>query len=477
MKSRLACALWMIAALAHAPSLAHAQDTTARDRVSRAVERFEAALTTTDPDRRRRELESALAELEEANRLDSETLIEWNLARVEQELGRPVAALEHVERFLASVPADHPRRAAAEALASSLRTRVASVWIDSPVVGARVSIEGELRGTTPLDHPLRVPAGEVTITLGAPGYREGTRRIRVAGETETRVRIELELEATALGEVRVQSALLDVQITIDDQVRGTTPLPGSAALTPGTHVLIAERVGYRRLRRTIDVELGAEQTIDVTLEPDPDATLATLTLQLPRAHAAASIDGARVDLDSALRLPEGRHALALEVEERDDWSGVVTLAAGAELVETPPLEWHDDAFARRHDGAELQRIAGATVVAAGASAFVAGVVLILVAALDTDPSEASTRAQYDTCHANPACGPLMLNRLGGDLAYLDALGTLEYGLGAGLAIAGAAATAVGLWLTLDAPSDERIRAAAHAALRLGPASIELMGAF
>lgn len=457
---------------------AEAQETSARVRVRRAIERFEAALGTTDPELRRRELEAALAELDEANRLESEVLIEWNLARVEQELGRPVRAIEHVERFLAGVPADHPRRPEAEALLSSLRPRVARLWVETQVAGARVLIEGESRGTTPLSEPIRVPSGEVSVEVSAPGYQTGARRVRIAGETETHVRIELELEATALGEVRIRCALLDVQITIDDQVRGRTPLEGTAALTPGAHVLIAERPGYRRLRQTIEVELGAESTVDVVLEPDPDAALGTLTLRIPDADAELSVDGSEVDLDDRLRLPAGRHALELDVEEREDWEGVVTIAPGEETIETPALRWEDAAFLRRHDGAELQRVVGATMLGTGIAAALAGLVLVSVAAADTDPHEASVLRELLACRALPLCNAMAReDELSNEVAYLDALGQLQYGLGGGLIALGAIASGVGLWLFLDAPSDEGIRRAAHAYLRVGPLHLTLGGSF
>ena len=476
----LSLMLPIVETLAFLPPHAHAQAPSARDRVRRAVARFEAALQTTDPELRRRELEAALAELDEANRLESETLIEWNLARVEQELGRPVRALEHVERFLAGAPAGHARRVEAEALASVLRTRVASVWVEAQVASARVLIDGEVRGTTPLSAAIRVPAGEVTVEVSAPGYQTGARRIRVAGETETRVRVELELEATALGEVRVRSSLLDVQITIDDQVRGTTPLDGTAALTPGRHVLIAERAGYRLLRRTIDVELGAEQTVDVELEPDPNARLATLALRLPAARAELKIDGRVVDLDDPIRIPEGRHALALDVEERQDWTGAITLRAGQSSTETPALRWTDDAFAHRHANARGQRVIGGVVIGAGGAALAAGVTLVLYGAFVAVPAYDGFAANVARCNLDTTsleCNPFNRPALDANFAQASTAVEISYGLGIPLLVAGAIAIPIGVWLFADAPDDDAIRSAAHASLRVGPARLELVGTF
>ncbi|MDQ3032039.1 MAG: PEGA domain-containing protein, partial [Myxococcota bacterium] len=461
-----------------APTPATAQSTAARERIRRAVERFETALRASDPELRRRELEAALAELEEANRLESEVLIEWNLGRIEHELGRPVRALEHVERFLAGVPRDHPRRADGEALAAVLRTRVALLWVESQIPGARVAIDGEPRGVIPLSGPLRVPAGEVRVEVSAPGYRDAECRVRVAGETETRVRVDLELDAAALGAVRLRSALLDVRIAIDGEVRGTTPLERTIPLTPGMHVLVADRPGYRPSERTLEIERGGEQVIEIALEPDPDAAPGTLSLRLPDARSELRIDGVAVEARGAIPLPRGRHALALDVEEREPWEGLATIEPAQDTALAPELRWQDGAFVRRHDGAELQRTVGGVVIGAGGASLAAGLVLVLVAALDTDPREASTLAELEACRAVPSCNTSFVEEeLTAAHTELDAIGTLQYGLGGGLLAVGALAAAVGFGIFVGAPSDPEIRAAAHASLRIGPGSIAVLVAY
>lgn len=471
----------LLTVVAVAPEAA-AQDVSARDRVRRAIERFEAALGTSDPEARRQALEAALAELDEANRLESEILIEWNLARVEQELGRPVRALEHVERFLAGIGEEHPRHDEAEALAAALRPRVALLWVESQVAGARVLIEGEVRATTPMAAAIRVAAGEVMVEVSAPGYQTGNRRVRLAGETETHVRVELELEATALGEVRIHSRLLDVQITIDGEIRGTTPLSGTAALTPGSHELIAERPGYRRLRRTIDVELGTEQTIEVDLEPAPDAPLGVVRLRLPTAEAELTVDGAEIEVDElddgALELPEGRHAIVLDVEERRDWEGVAEAHAGAETELVPDLRWEDAVFARLHDNAEIQRIAAVATIAAGGIVMGVGIFLTAWGFGTAAQNAAGARARHDACLAMPTlCELNEMLQLEQDIAYYEWAGPLSGGFGVATLVLGAATIPIGVWLFADAPSDDRIRSAAHARLGVGPSGLTVSGAF
>jgi hypothetical protein len=476
-----ACSMVLVlAVLAPAVALplpALAQDTSARDRVRRAIERFEAALAATDPDLRRRELEAALAELEEANRLDAEVLLEWNLARIELELGDVVAALEHVERFLAGAPEGAPRRAEAEAMRIALEARVGFLAVTTSVEGARVSIDGEVRGTTPMPE-IRVASGAIVVEVTAPTYRTETRRLRIASQEHARLSVDLERDRGTVGELRLRSALLDVQVTIDDAVIGTTPLSTTVALPPGPHTLIAERRGYRTLRRTIEVEVGSEQTIDLELEVDPDASLGTLVLHVPDVPGRVSIDGEEGDLDDVLELPEGRHAIELDLEEREDWEGELTITPGASTDLTPELTWQDGVMSRLHDNAEIQRITGASVLAAGGALLLTGAVLLVYGAVVAQAEVDDVRGRLAVCEEMmSACTVGELNNLRGRLAEIEGIPVIDYAVGTALAIAGAIAIPIGAWLLVDAPSDDTLRRRASASLRIGAGSLLIDGTF
>lgn len=457
------------------PSLA--QDTSARDRVRRAIERFEAALSATDPDLRRRELEAALAELEEANRLDAEVLLEWNLARIELELGDVVAALEHVERFLSGAPAEAPRRSEAEAMRIALEARVGFLSVTSSAEGARVSIDGELRGTTPMPE-IRVASGAITVEVSAPTFRTETRRMRIASQEHASLSVDLERDRGTVGELRMRSSLLDVQVTIDDTVVGTTPLSTTVALPPGPHTLVAERRGYRTLRRTIEVEVGSEQTLDLDLEVDPDAVLGTVVLRVPEVPGRLTIDGAEGDLDDALSMPEGRHTIELDLEEREDWEGEVTVAPGVETELRPELTWQGGVMSRLHDNAETQRITGAIVLAAGGALLVAGATLIAYGAAVAQPEVDTVRARLAFCESSmDACTVGEVSNLRNRLPEVEGVPAIDYGVGAALALVGAIAIPIGAWLFADAPSDDSLRARASASLRIGAGSLILDGTF
>jgi tetratricopeptide (TPR) repeat protein len=69
---------------------------------------------------------------------------------------------EHLERSLAAVEA-----------------HLAWLEVESNIAGAQVWIGGELVGSLPLDRPMRIAAGEVTVELRAPGYAAIRRTFQV----------------------------------------------------------------------------------------------------------------------------------------------------------------------------------------------------------------------------------------------------------------------------------------------------------
>ena len=445
-------------------SAADAQTPTGRERVRRAIERYEAAMEATDPDARRAGLEAALAELSEAQRVEPQPLLEWNLAQIELELGEVVRALEHVERFVREVPPTHPRHPGAVALEASLARRVGAISITSTPAGARVFVGDEERGRTPITS-LRVASGEVTVRVEAEGFRAETRRVRVASEGTATLTVGLERDLGAQGAVRITTALLDVQITIDGAVLGTTPLE-SIPLAAGVHEIVAERRGYLAVRRSVEIATGVEQVVALTLEPDPAVPNGTLSLSLPEAPARVSIDGAQsIAWSGPVPLAPGRHTIAIEVEERAPWQETIAVEEGGVHETTPELRWQDVAFTRRHDQAEAHRVgavvtivlgAGALLGAAGSIGWALGVAAPRLPELDARISA----CRLSTC--SPPLGDLVQER-----SYYADVGPIALGVGIGLAVIGAAAVIVGSWVFGDAPSDERVRRAAHARLALG----------
>ena len=124
------------------------------------------------------------------------------------------------------------------------------------VAGARVSVGGQERGSTPLP-PFELPAGEHELTVRAEGYRPFSGRVSVkgAGQEET-LRVELVPDRAA---VSFASEPAGAEVRVDGHALGTTPL--TAPLTSGTRQVEFVLAGYLPERRSIEVV--AEQALTV----------------------------------------------------------------------------------------------------------------------------------------------------------------------------------------------------------------------
>jgi tetratricopeptide (TPR) repeat protein len=134
--------------------------------------------------------------------------IDFNLAQSLNELGRPLEALGHYERYVRRVKeADSPedwKRAHEQIF--RLEGLIARVEIQASVAGAEVSIDGSPVGTTPLPAPIRLVPGPHAMVVSRPGYeRHVIERTLEAGETIVE-RVELRTEEDAAAARRALEA-------------------------------------------------------------------------------------------------------------------------------------------------------------------------------------------------------------------------------------------------------------------------------
>jgi hypothetical protein len=359
--------------------------------------------------------------------------------------------------------------------------------VGADVDGATVSVDGVDVATTPLTEPIPLSAGTHAVEVRAPGHETVRRAVAIAGQSETTVDVTLREEFIPRGTLRVTASVPEVTIAVDGEEVGITPLDSTVPLRAGAHRVSASRAGYRTEERRVTIEEGAEAEVSFDLRRDPAPApdeVGRLELRLPNAPYLVRVNG-EVMVGSQLELPRGSHDLVLEVTDRRDYRGTVRVPAGSTMVIVPPLSWTLEARRRRLADASEQRVTGISLTIAGGAMTVAGLAVLIW----NEAEIASTDARIVEINGEIAemCGPgmdftLQCEELEAEGAALQAdqdTQNVLRGVSIAGTVLGAAVGALGGALWLTAPSEDEVDAAARAraALRIGPASIQLDGAF
>jgi len=198
------------------------------------------------------------------------------------------------------------------------------VGIDSVPAGARVSIDGESVGNTPLVE-LSLEAGEHRVLLQAERYLPLEQALAVTGRG---IRQQLALElAPAWAEVDVDSLPRGAAILVDGEALGTTP--ARLELIAGERQLILQLAGYADARRDLTIEAGQPLQLEtVALQP----AAGVLQLNSKPSGANVTLDGEfQGQTPLSLELSPGKpHRLAVFKPGYRRHTGTVELAAGSE---------------------------------------------------------------------------------------------------------------------------------------------------
>ena len=94
-----------------------------------------------------------------------------------------------------------------------------------------ILIDGLEVGQAPVTEPIPVSAGRHDLEVRADGYLPSRRLVVVTGGTVRRVTLRLQ-ESGMAGALYFSSRLLGVEVHVDGQVVGQTPLEGSIRMSP-----------------------------------------------------------------------------------------------------------------------------------------------------------------------------------------------------------------------------------------------------
>ncbi|MFC1499822.1 PEGA domain-containing protein [Candidatus Zixiibacteriota bacterium] len=201
----------------------------------------------------------------------------------------------------------------------------AQVRIQSEPTGAEISIDGLIVGTTPRTLALEEGVHELSLTRdGYQGYSDSLNVL--GGENQT---ISVPLDEIPSGTLEITTIpVTDVTISIDGEVRGTTPNTSTLRLYQGRHTVELKRDGYDTETRTVLITAGMTADLEVTLMRSGQAQL---SLTGPWRGGVLSISGAEqtyaLPADN-LSLRPGTYTITAKARGYAVWKEVVTLEDG-----------------------------------------------------------------------------------------------------------------------------------------------------
>jgi len=201
--------------------------------------------------------------------------------------------------------------------------------INSKPEGARVMLDGKLRGHTPLQLD-DVSTGEHKISLSLGDYEPVDYTVTVHAPAEP---VLLTMEPSR-GSIQIGSTPDGADIYINDRLQ-EQKTPTRLELPVGEYTLEVRKSQYHPAIRTIQVRRGVNPPIMLT----PEVQTAILNIESMPKGASIRVNGElRAEVTPAeLALPVGDYAIAVELKDYDLYAERVTLSDGQSLQVVAPL--------------------------------------------------------------------------------------------------------------------------------------------
>ncbi len=325
--------------------------------------------------------EGALAEFTRAYELVPNAQVLKNIGLVQAAMQRPVQAVEAFDRLLgdpAGLDAASLERIRTER--EHQLARVARLEVVATVPNAVVEVDGIEAGRTPLPTPLRLAQGSHVVSVVAAGHVPLRKQLNLVGATSTKVDFALIASDSAFAHLEIRSRVPNLELFVDGEAAGQTPLAASLAIAPGAHRLEARRVGYRTVSQDVLLGPGTTGAIDINPDVDTNALVTeggSLSLSVSEPGAILFVDGeSRGPYTTPVQLVPGTHWVRLEhadffpVERRVSVVPRGTTEYVIELKPTPnKLERYQSTTRRRSTWGWVTTVTG-TALAAGSVGFI-----------------------------------------------------------------------------------------------------------
>lgn len=294
------------------------------------------------------EYDRAVTAFETAYRTSPHPSVLYSLAQAYVGLGRPVEAIDMLQRYLSETEdtTDGERRKRARELIAQQQRRVGFLELDVQPDAARVQVDGRDLGAAARSTPLRLATGVHGLAVSAPAHTTRAESFTISpGETaRLSVRLEPLAEPRALAQLAVECAIPGVELFASGQSRGRTPFSHPVLVSAGVHSIQFVRPGYVGAASRVELAGGALTTVHCNLDYDPRnrARWGRLDVDMNVDSALVRVDGQRYE---GQLLPPGPHALSVERVGFHPWSRTVHVEprrTSRVLVALEPTRTHVD---------------------------------------------------------------------------------------------------------------------------------------
>ena len=282
----------------------------------------------------------------------------WNLAECYAMLGRPGPAIESYRDYLEHPSTRRNRRdqAAARSAIARLESSVARLSISSAVEGARVTIDGQVVGTTPVE-PV-VGTGLRMVEVTSPGFAPFRREVQIEAGNDRELEAPLEMLP---GELSVESTPEGARVSINGREVGSTPWEGEIA--GGGHLVEVALEEHRTETRRVTLAPGQRTTVELELRPS-EGTLSVASTA-PEAQLLIDDEVRGRSPFAPVTLTPGHYQLEVTAPGHVSWSGevdVVDLRTTLVELEMPETGGIHRGWFWSMVGTTLAAAAAATVV-------------------------------------------------------------------------------------------------------------------
>lgn len=357
---------------------------------------------------------AALAEFQRAYALIPNPTLLYNIGLVQAAMGRPVEAVDALEKLLADESARlsvEQRRHATQVRDEQLgRIALVVVLTDRP---ATVEIDGVESGRTPLSAPLRVSSGVHVVSVVAPGCLPSRKELTLAGRTTETLTVSLLPTESSAAHLAMTVDVPGAEVLVNGQRVGTTPLLTSVAVPPGAAHIEVQRAGYLTATRDLHLDQGATGTVGLSLAEDPATPAAMkgrLLIAVSETGGELRVDGAVRSLGSeGVRLVVGPHVVRVARAGFEPYERPVEIAPGRDTSLVVNLTPTLDTKAQYEDSAHARRVVGWSVVGAGALLAIGAGVYTIVTRNDVSHAQANLDAFNHPKLGDPCGDPLEYN--------------------------------------------------------------------